>query len=73
VHTDAKTPENSLYDPMITLSPGFTYIVNKCWAANAVLGRAQTYTCATKLQSYSEYSLEEEQGEKVRSRLLIFL
>lgn len=58
---------------MTTLSPGFTCIVKKCWAANAALGRAQTYNFAAKLQNYSEYSLEEEQGENVGSGPLIFL
>lgn len=62
-----KNTWKSLCDPVTTLCPGFTCIVKKCWAANAALGRAQTYTFVVKLQNYSENSLEEEQGENVGS------
>lgn len=46
-----------------TLSPAFAPMVKKCGAANAALGRIQTYTFAAKLQNYSECNAEEEQGE----------
>lgn len=34
---------SSLRDSVTTLSPGFTWIIKKCWVANAALGRVQTY------------------------------